>query len=653
MFKLQITIIFSFFLIGSVLGQQKAIDSLELVFENETDDSIKARVGVQLAVLFRDIDPVEVVKYNQYKLNYWIKNEMDGLGEGYYDLAVSYYNVGDHNEAINHYIKALDEFNKTEQFKRAAFIGQNLGDVYAELDRYDKALYFYKIAEVNRGSHQEWVGVSTLYNKMGNTYRNKKQYDSAFYYLGKALDLDLQSKDEFGLIEDYNNIGNCFMAQQKYDSALKYFLNADALLMEEQQYQKMLLLLSLGEVYFHLKSYDLAAYNTNSAMHLAEELNAIEGLSHSKKVLSNILLAKGLYDSAYYYLDAYAVLHDSIFSNNMQEQIRRVEQSYVLQKRQNEIKELTQENILAAEKDKQNTTFIYMLIGGVLLLGALVTMLVKKNRFKTRVYELLQKQRNLIIERNKEVESSIIYAKGIQEVVLPNDSSLFKNFKQNFSYYKACDIVTGDFFWVSSVNNQRILAVVDCTGHGVPGAFMTLVANALLNKTILEQGITEPAEILNALCFGLKAMVKGRKQSVMVDDGFDIAICVFSEDMKSVKFSGARRPLYIFQDRELNVHYGDKRSIGMNISEEESFPFSQTDIPLHTGDSLFLFSDGITDQFGGASNKKFMQAGLKSFIKSNIDLPIEEMGQAFEKSMHGWKKNNAQTDDMILVGLRV
>lgn len=320
---------------------------------------------------------------------------------------------------------------------------------------------------------------------------------------------------------------------------------------------------------------------------------------------------------------------------------------------------------------------IIFVIGGVVYYGQQRRKKLIKDKqilelqVKERTKEIEEKNEELVTKnvdislKNKEITDSINYAKRLQESILPSNDTLKNGFEDVFVLYKPKAIVSGDFYWFAPVKNENkenefLLAAADCTGHGVPGAFMCMVASSLLNQIVVDNRIYEPAEILKNLNNGIRSVLK--QQETETRDGMDIAICKINVDTKIVEFAGALRPLYIFRDfrneeQRITDYYfeelkADKYPIG-GLQYETVRKFQNKTIKLNKGDSLFMFSDGFADQFGGSEGKKLMTKKFKEILYSIQPLSMEEQRQHLDSFFMEWLGNEEQIDDVMIIGVRM
>lgn len=271
----------------------------------------------------------------------------------------------------------------------------------------------------------------------------------------------------------------------------------------------------------------------------------------------------------------------------------------------------------------------------------------------------VNEQKAIIEAKNHDITDSIKYAKNIQEALLPPLQNLHSEINNAFVLYLPKDIVSGDFYWFAKRNNKRFIASVDCTGHGVPGAFMSIIGNTILNEVVSEKNITQPAEILNELHAGVKTALKQSNSENERRDGMDIALCSLNEDNTILEYAGANRPLWIFRtnksgEEAYEMIKANKFPIGgLEMENEEKRRFTNHSIPVKKGDMIYIFSDGYADQFGGERGKKFMLGNMQKLVAGLYDKPVKEQEQLLYKAFSDWKGNLEQIDDVLVIGFRI
>jgi len=249
--------------------------------------------------------------------------------------------------------------------------------------------------------------------------------------------------------------------------------------------------------------------------------------------------------------------------------------------------------------------------------------------------------------KNSEMLESISYAQRIQKSILANPDGLSEYMNGSFIYYQPKDIVSGDLYWYYKKETKLYVAAVDCTGHGVPGALMSVIANSLLRNTIVKRNLESPVEILLALDEELQSALLTEGAA----DGMDVALAEIDLENKKIKFSGAFRPLILIREGKIIEYKASKYPIGLYGDVEKKFDLHEFD--LQTDDALYLFSDGYVDQFGGERNKKFNRKNFYEMLLSIQDMNMDEQGSFIEYAHNNWKQNEPQTDDILVIGLKI
>ena len=262
----------------------------------------------------------------------------------------------------------------------------------------------------------------------------------------------------------------------------------------------------------------------------------------------------------------------------------------------------------------------------------------------------ISEQKDKIEKQQRELSESLHYASSIQSALLPDIRYFNKLFPEGFILFRPRDIVSGDFYWYARQGTRIAITAADCTGHGVPGAFMSMLGISFLNE-IVSTCIPRANAILNRLRENVMKALHQTGEKAENKDGLDIALCVFDLDRMAMEFSGAFNPLYMIRKGVLRETRGDKMPIGINAVKEKSF--TNHDIRLQKGDLIYLFSDGYADQFGGPEDKKFKYYNLKKLLVKVCHKPMEAQKKALESSFLRWKAENEQVDDVLIIGLKV
>ena len=292
---------------------------------------------------------------------------------------------------------------------------------------------------------------------------------------------------------------------------------------------------------------------------------------------------------------------------------------------------------------------VYFLITALIIVIAVIA--IKLLLLNKRTTKILKKQNLIIEEKNKNITDSINYAKRLQNAILPSVEMIDKTLPEYFILYLPKDIVSGDFYWVSHHENKIIVAAVDCTGHGVPGALLSIVGHNAINQTVNELEITKPSEILVSMNLIIKKILN-QDNGTEIKDGMDMALCTYDKMTGTLEYAGANNPLYVISEKKLNVIKPSKLTVGSIQEQITNSPINHS-IQLKKGDCFYIFSDGYADQFGGTKNKKFKTSNLQKLLLSLNDYPMELQKKMICEEFNKWKGNNEQVDDVLLIGIRV
>jgi len=263
----------------------------------------------------------------------------------------------------------------------------------------------------------------------------------------------------------------------------------------------------------------------------------------------------------------------------------------------------------------------------------------------------LNHQKELLIDKNQDLTDSIFYARRIQRALLADSKTLAEKYPNSFILFHPKDIVSGDFYWFADIDGLFFVAVVDCTGHGVPGAFMSVLGNSILNEVIIQSGKRETDEILNELNDRIVANLERSNEGVALMDGMDIALVRICTKSSTIQFSGAKRPLILFRDGKMIELEPNKSSIGYNPDLENLNSFTSESIDYQPKDCIYLFSDGIADQFGGEHNRKYGKKSLVTLLESLSNEPMDTVGDSISSVIKAWQGSKIQTDDMLMIGI--
>ena len=269
---------------------------------------------------------------------------------------------------------------------------------------------------------------------------------------------------------------------------------------------------------------------------------------------------------------------------------------------------------------------------------------------KERTAEVV-KQKEEIAEKNQNITASIEYAKRIQTAILPSHEYAKEILPEHFILFRPRDIVSGDFYWMTKKDNLLVLIAADCTGHGVPGAFMSMLGVSFLNEIVNRHEVTSAEVILNSLRADIKKTLGQEGKEGEAKDGMDIALCIVDSEKMKMQYAGAYNPMYLYRNNELMEVKGDRMPIGIHIKEKESFTNNKID--LQKGDVFYIFSDGYQDQFGGEDGQKFKTKNFKQFLLEIHQKPMVEQREILDTRIDEWRGKWEQVDDIIILGVRI
>ncbi|MCD6018949.1 MAG: hypothetical protein K0S53_2070 [Bacteroidetes bacterium] len=594
-------------------------------------------------------------------LSHYDKNKQsNGMAEAYEGLGKVAYKTDELDAALTHYSEALTIFEKNNYKDGLAGLYINLGLLYEDTRNEPQAIEFYNKAMVLAKETNDIVSEASCYTNLGNIYSNQGNYKKAIEYLEISLELKRKVGNKKGEGTSLNNLGAIYYGMQDTNRALQHFQEAYQIYMEMGDKKSSFPSCNnIGSIYYDKKDYPKAKEYYDKAHELAIELNSL-----SKKILclENLTLLHrdmGDYKKAVDYSVECWSLKDTLYNKDQAEITAEMQTKFASEKKQ-------QENELLNLKVKSESFIKTIFIIAASILCVLVFFvfrglkqkqkvniaLEEKNKIIEEQKQTVENQKHIVEEQNKDITDSIRYAERIQSAILPPEKQWQSLLPQSFVFYKPKDILSGDFYWIEQKGDLVFVAAADCTGHGVPGALISIVNYNLLNKAVLEKDLNDPADILNYVNNQLIVALHQTYQESSVKDGMDISLCVLNTKTLELNYAGANNPIYLIKDDELLQISADKFPVGAFV-EEQIQTFTSKTIQLHRNDLVYLFSDGYADQFGGEKGKKFKYKQLKDILEENKQLPMEEQSAILADRFESWKGMLEQVDDVLIIGIRV
>jgi serine phosphatase RsbU (regulator of sigma subunit)/beta-galactosidase beta subunit len=478
-----------------------------------------------------------------------------------------------------------------------------------------------------------------------------KNFKKALGHQFKTLHLSEELNDERGYVMCNGNIGGIYLEMKNPKEASKYYLRA--IERGEKIGYDIGLTFSyngLGSCYIGLKQPEQAAVYHLKALNTAKKIKYKSEMRSAYMLLSEDYEQQNKYKEALQYHKLYADLKDSILNEESLKQTTELNVRYETDKKAKEIELLTKDQELKDKTLKQQRLVRIGLIIGLGLFLIISFLLLNRYRFKQRANLILEKQKQEIHQKNVLITDSIDYAKTIQEAILPDDEKLAAVFPEYFILYKPKATVSGDFYWITQKNSEIICAVADCTGHGVPGAFMSLLGHNMLENAVSQPNVSTPGDILTVLNQEIVARFSENHESTK--HGMDIAMISIDHASMQFQYAGAKNAVYHVREKVLTEIKADKHSIGTVTKDDSILVYTNHSHVLQKGDMIYLFSDGFPDQKGGKDKKKFFYPPFKELLTSISMLPVQEQKNRLDQVITEWIGGGEQIDDILVMGIR-
>ncbi len=503
-------------------------------------------------------------------------------------------------------------------------------------------------------------GIASCLISIGTIYSEKKEYKKSLDYYFESLELFQQVNNEDAIATNLNNIADTYLELKDYSKSLVYIIKAKELYEKiGNVYGQSLVLNNIGDYYSKIGNEERALEYYKLGLEKGKLIEANEHVIQSYKGISNSYKKAGDYKLALVYHEYFQELNDSIYNVESSNQIAEMQARFDSERDAQEIALLTKDKKIQEDELNRQSLITRSIIGvGGLLLVLTIVLIRGISQKKKANKELdLKNQKielayNIIEDQHKDIKDSINYAKRIQEAILPPASIVKQLFPQSFVLYMPKDVVSGDFYWVEPWGEKVFFAAVDCTGHGVPGAFMSIVGYNLLDKAVNELGLSRPSLVLNSLSKEIGKTLRQTGSDSEVKDGMDLAVCALNPKTLMLEYAGAFNPLYIVRDGKIIETASDKIPIGTYMDGDFK-NYTNHEIQLQKGDTIYIFTDGYADQFGGEKGKKFKYKSLQQLLISLQGKPMAEQKDILYTTIQNWKGNLEQVDDILVMGVMV
>ena len=690
-----------------IYSQNNRIDSvLALIKSDKVDTGILDHI-YDLSAELQNSNPDTALYFANLGLKISIKaNYKKGIAGCYNSIGYIHYLQGIYDKAFEYYLKSLKIYEESGDTKGMAKCYCNIGIIYQEQESYDKAFeYFFKSLKIyeksvnKKGMADCYILVGITYDYLGNLSDAKKNeaqtrqnYNKALEYYLKALNIYEESGNKKDVVVCFSNMGIIYREQGNYDKALEYYLKALKIYQESGNKNGMMACyINIGSLYGSLA--DSTGLNENRRLNylnraieygtktieLAKEIKAMVEENEAAELLMSAYLRLGNIKKSSQFADIFICTKDSIFNEEKTKALAGMEAKYQNEKKQLEIIKLGKEKELQISENKKQRMIIWFIVFGLLLVLAFAAFIFRSLRITRKQKRIIEKQKEKVDEayeelnqqneeiasqrdeieaqrdslyvQNKNITDSITYARFIQQALLTSHEILDNCKIENFILFKPKDIISGDFYWFKLIKNYLYFAAADCTGHGVPGAFMSVLGISLLNEIVSKRDLNPPALVLNELRKKLKKSLKQDNPETTSHDGIDIALCLYDQETKVLQFSGAFNPLFMIRKKQLIEYSANHMPVG--IHPKDNIDFTNQEIQLQPEDSIYIFSDGYISQFGGEKGKKFNIKQFKQLLLEINHLPMKIQKQVFEKRLIEWQHDFDQIDDILVIGIKI
>lgn len=530
-------------------------------------------------------------------------------GRIYYMMTYALWMMGKYGEALEYAFKSLKNAEELKNSTHLAWSNYALGVFHYDLKDYPTSENFYKKAfEIFSQDPKMLTGCARCMGGIGSVMIAMKRFDEALENIHFSARIYRDAKNTVGESRALNDLGIIHSIRENYEEA-EYYLKESLKLRDNANYHQGIITscMELGKLNLKTQKHDTAFAYFNRALKMAESSDSKPKIFQIHEMIGELYKQTGDLAKALEHKEKFFQLKTEVTGEQTSNRLKQLQTQFATEKSEREAE-------------------IHRL----------------KNVELKKAYAEIE-------DKNKNILDSINYARRIQQAILPGDSEIKKLLPDSFVLYMPKDVVSGDFYWIENKNNKILFAAVDCTGHGVPGAFMSMIGNTLLNEIVNDKRITVPGEILSQLREGIIKSLKQTGETGENQDGMDIALCAL--DGIVLEYAGANNPLWVVNKNGMMEIKADKQPIG--IFHGDPKPFTNHTIKLNKGDCIYIFTDGYADQAGGEKSKKFMYKRLQELITDNYEKVMDEQKKIFSQTLNEWKGNLEQVDDILLIGVRV
>ena len=631
----------------SLVAKSNNLDSLINLETTLSNDTNKVNVLNEITDIYIEKDFVKAIKYSRQALRLSRLLGYDsGVLKSLTNLSNAYDYIGQYSKSQEANFKILTIHQDRKNIEGINDSYNNIGIIHYYMGNYKQSIEFTEKALKYYLAENDSNGISVAYNNLANSYSDELDYDKALIYYFKALGIDEGKNDLDGISLIKGNIGEVYTEQEKYEEAFEYLISAlQAAEKMKDKWQQANIFTALGDLLSRKNKPNEAISFLFQALEINQNIGAKAEIAEVYEAIAKVFEQKGDYIQSLHYVKLGIEINDELFTKESSGQIAEMNALYEINEKE---KELLKQEAYASAQESQKITLIIGTAIGFLLLFIIVGISIRGNLNKRKTNKTLELQKQQIETKNRDITDSIQYAKRIQGAIFPSDKLIKQYLKDSFILYIPKDIVAGDFYWMDKKNDNILFAAADCTGHGVPGAMVSVVCHNALNRAVREFNLSEPAKILDKVT---ELVIETFEQSdANIKDGMDIALCSLNTKTNELQYSGANNSLYIIRNEELIETKSDKQPIGKYAKIEPVTNHTKT---VLKDDKIYLFTDGYADQFGGEKGKKFKYKQFKELLIKNRNESMTEQLNILLSSFNNWKGDLEQIDDVCIIGVRI
>lgn len=614
-----------------------------------TSSGLMRAFRLQGDALSRNTDGTGAVRMYRKALAIKSENPKDVVYRGHVlrQLGLAYYHQAHYDSALAEMFHALEVFSHDSLKRDRAGVLNNIGNVHYFTNR-RQAIGYYKQSLAIHEELGNLDGMASQYGNIGLIHVAEGDTAKAIDHSKRSLEIYEQLGHESSIATSQINLAHTYREFGMFAEALPYALQSLELRRKLNENKGMAVsTIVLASIHMDMADYAKAIPLYEEGIDMVHRLGLRSYEWEAMYHLARCHVLSGRPEKAVALYPRVIEIKDSIYKDESTAQIAKMEALYQTQK-DGKVKLLEREAEINELQLRKRETYLAAATAITFLLGIMSLMAFFAYRSKARVNSILEKKNHLIEEQKKEITDSIRYAENIQRALLPPADVLRAVFPDSFIFHRPKDIVSGDFYWIHDLPDRVYFAVVDCTGHGVPGAFMSFIGTSALNRAITDLRLVSPSDILSGLSDQVSEMLRSGR-GTDVKDGMDLALCCYFKQSGELHYAGAYNPLWVLRNGQMEVIRADKQPVGETFGRR---PFTNHIVHVTKGDAVYLFSDGYADQFGGTDDKKIGTAKFRAKVASIGHLPLRDQGEVLSQFFDSWKGAAEQVDDVCVMGIR-